>query len=139
MNVYPKLIGREDAGGIILAVASSFSRAQDAPRFDVATLKVSPPPKGDSFVINLGDFRNGRLTMTNVTLNDAIKFAYEIPSEDLLVGPDWNSLGSVRHCRAGTRRDPSRAGAFDGQRRCWQNACAWSCGENRGLCHTSPW
>jgi len=80
--------------GIILVVASSLLQAQDAPRFDVATLKVSPPPQGDSFAINLGDFRNGRLTMTNVTLNDAIKFAYEIPSEDLLVGPDWNS--SVR-------------------------------------------
>lgn len=76
--------------GIILVVASSLLQAQDAPRFDVATLKVSPPPQGDSFAINLGDFRNGRLTMTNVTLNDAIKFAYELPSDDLLVGPDWN-------------------------------------------------
>ena len=57
---------------------------------DVATLKLSPPPKEDSINIDLGTFRNGRLTMTNVTLNDAIKFAYELPSEDLLVGPDWN-------------------------------------------------
>jgi uncharacterized protein (TIGR03435 family) len=92
MNVYRKSLVAN--AGIILAVASSFSQAQDVPRFDVATLKVSPPPKGDSFAINLGDFRNGRLTMTNVTLNDAIKFAYELPSDDLLVGPDWNS--SVR-------------------------------------------
>jgi len=28
--------------------------------------------------------------MTNVTLNDAIKLAYDLPSDDLLVGPDWN-------------------------------------------------
>jgi len=79
---------------MVLAAAFSFLQAQDAARFEVATLKVSPPPKEDSINIDLGTFRNGRLTMTNVTLNDAIKFAYELPSDDLLVGPDWNK--SVR-------------------------------------------
>ncbi|MEP6963053.1 MAG: hypothetical protein ABI995_13320, partial [Acidobacteriota bacterium] len=54
--------------------------AQSAPRFEVATLKLSPPPEGNLININLGTFRNGRFTMNNVTLNDAIKFAYELVS-----------------------------------------------------------
>ncbi len=66
----------------------------NAPAFEVATLKRSPPPEGDLININLGTFRNGRLTLTNVTLNDAIKFAYELSSDEQLVGPDWNQ--SVR-------------------------------------------
>jgi uncharacterized protein (TIGR03435 family) len=75
---------------LLRAQAQSAVTAAPAPKFEVATLKVSPPPKGDSISIDLGSFRNGRLEMTNVTLNDAIKFAYELPSDDLLVGPEWN-------------------------------------------------
>lgn len=59
-------------------------------QFDVATLKRSPPPEGDLININLGTFRNGRFTMSNATLNDAIKFAYGLVSDAQLVGPDWN-------------------------------------------------
>ena len=59
-------------------------------RFEVATLKLSPPAPGDLININLGTFRNGRLTLTNVTLKDAIKYAYELVSDEQLVGPDWN-------------------------------------------------
>lgn len=65
-------------------------QAQPNPTFEVATVKLSPPPEGDLFNINLGTFRNGRLTMDNVTLNDIIKFAYELVSDEQLVGPDWN-------------------------------------------------
>ncbi len=60
------------------------------PKFEVATLKLSLPPQGDSININLGRFLNGRLTLSNVTLKDAIKFAYELVSDDLIAGPDWN-------------------------------------------------
>ena len=51
---------------------------------------LSPPPEGDRININLGKFFNGRLTLSNVTLKDAIKFAYEVVSDELIVGPDWN-------------------------------------------------
>jgi uncharacterized protein (TIGR03435 family) len=74
----------------LIAASLSFSQSQNAPRFEVATLRLSPPPKEDLINIDLGTFRNGRLTMTNVTLNDAIKFAYDLVSDDLLEGPDWN-------------------------------------------------
>jgi uncharacterized protein (TIGR03435 family) len=59
------------------------------PQFDVATVKSSPPPSGDTVNINLGTVLNGRLAMTNVSLSDCIKLAYGIVSDDQLVGPDW--------------------------------------------------
>ncbi len=77
----------------LLATASI--RAQESvPQFEVATLKLSPPPTGASISINLGTFQNGRFTFGNVTLNDAVQFAFDLPSKDLLVGVDWS--GSVR-------------------------------------------
>ena len=67
------------------------SGAQESvPQFEVATLKLSPPPTGASISINLGTFQNGRFTFGNVTLNDAVQFAFDLPSQDLLVGVDWS-------------------------------------------------
>ena len=60
-----------------------------APEFEVATLRVSPPPTGDSFNINLGLIRNGKLTISNANLGDCIKLAYNLVSDDQLTGPDW--------------------------------------------------
>lgn len=60
------------------------------PEFEVATVKMSPTvPYGTSIGINLGTFRNGTLTMTNVTLGECVQFAYALPSQDQVVGPDW--------------------------------------------------
>jgi uncharacterized protein (TIGR03435 family) len=61
----------------------------DLPRFEVATLKQSPPIQGDSYNITLGAIKNGRLYLTNVTLNDCVKFAYDLVSDDQISGPDW--------------------------------------------------
>jgi len=87
--------------GTLVVLASGVLCAQEAaaPRFEVATLKVSAPPEGDLIHINLGTFRNGRLTMGNVTLKDAIRYAYGLVSDDQIVGPDWNR--SVRFDIAG--------------------------------------
>ncbi|HXD72828.1 MAG TPA: TIGR03435 family protein [Vicinamibacterales bacterium] len=58
--------------------------------FEVATVKVSAPiPVGGSVGINLGSFRNGRLTLTNVTLAECLQYAYALPSQDQISGPDW--------------------------------------------------
>jgi uncharacterized protein (TIGR03435 family) len=60
------------------------------PQFEVATVKASVPvPLGTSININLGTFRNGTLTMTNVTLSECIQFAYSLLSQDQVAGPDW--------------------------------------------------
>jgi uncharacterized protein (TIGR03435 family) len=62
--------------------------ADDAPRFEVATLKQAPPPQGN-YPIVLGAINDGRLNLTNVTLNDCVKFAYDLVSDEQVSGPDW--------------------------------------------------
>jgi uncharacterized protein (TIGR03435 family) len=58
--------------------------------FEVATVKVpAPVPFGQPIGINLGTFRNGTLTMTNVTLADCLQFAHALVSKDQVAGPDW--------------------------------------------------
>jgi uncharacterized protein (TIGR03435 family) len=66
------------------------------PQFDVATVKQSPPPVGDSIIINLGTVRNGKVTLTNTTLSECIRFAYGLVSEDQVSGPDWIKFREVR-------------------------------------------
>jgi len=78
------------APGLLLVCLAS------AQSFDVATLKVSPPPKGNEININIGTARNGRVTLTNATLNDCLKFAYGLVSDAQLSGPDWISSGVIR-------------------------------------------
>jgi uncharacterized protein (TIGR03435 family) len=58
--------------------------------FEVATVKISPPvPFGTPIGINLGTFRNGTLTMTNVSLAECLQFAYGLSSQEQVAGPDW--------------------------------------------------
>jgi len=65
--------------------------------FEVATVKVSPPaPLGSPIAINLGTFLNGTLTMGNVTLTECLQFAYEVPSQDQIIGPDWLNSRETR-------------------------------------------
>jgi uncharacterized protein (TIGR03435 family) len=80
----------------ILACTLSDARAQ-RPEFEVASLKSSPPAQGDTIVINgLGTFRGGRLTFTNASLSDLLKFAYRMTSDAQLVGPEWIASKMVR-------------------------------------------
>jgi uncharacterized protein (TIGR03435 family) len=73
------------ATGLTLAIVHA-----QAPEFEVATVKLSPTvPFGTSIGINLGTFRNGTMTMTNVTLGECLQFAYALPSQDQVAGPDW--------------------------------------------------
>jgi uncharacterized protein (TIGR03435 family) len=69
---------------------------QAAPAFDVATVKTSPPPEGDLININLGRVQNGRVTLSNASLSDCIKFAWGIVANEQLAGPDWIKSMSVR-------------------------------------------
>ena len=67
-----------------------------APAFDAATLKTSPPSTTDLININLGRIVNGRLTLTNASLSDCLKFAYGIVAEAQLAGPDWIRSKAIR-------------------------------------------
>ncbi len=66
------------------------------PGFDVATVKLSPPPPGDRILINLGNIVHGRLTLANATVADCVKFAYGLAADAQLAGPEWIFTGAVR-------------------------------------------
>jgi uncharacterized protein (TIGR03435 family) len=73
--------------GLILAASVSAAHGQS---FEVATVKAGAPvPIGENININLGTVRNGTLTLTNATLSDCLKFAYELTSDSQIAGPDW--------------------------------------------------
>ena len=66
-------------------------------QFDVATVKVpAPVPLGTSIPVNLGTFRNGTLTLTNVSLGECLQFAYALVSQEQIAGPDWIKSRDVR-------------------------------------------
>ena len=84
---------------VALLIASA-SEAQPAPgqtpRFEVATVKTSPPPAGDLINIDLGTVRNGKLTMANASLSDCLRFAYGLVSDAQIAGPEWIKSKQVR-------------------------------------------
>ena len=85
-------------GLFALATAAAFAHAQSRPQFEVASVKPGAPvPFGDNININLGTVRNGMLTLTNATLNDCLRFAYEITSDQQIAGPDWMHDKSQRY------------------------------------------
>jgi uncharacterized protein (TIGR03435 family) len=92
-------------GGIAITVISaqaafaqaSLTQAGAPMEFEVATVKTSPPPPEiDRININLGNFRNGKLTFGNASLSDCLKYAYGVVSDAQLAGPDWIKSKSVR-------------------------------------------
>ncbi len=66
------------------------------PEFEVATVRRSPPPPGNLININIGTVRNGRVTFSNASLSECLKFAWGLVSDSQLAGPDWIKSGSVR-------------------------------------------
>ena len=78
----------------ILAASAAFPAG--GPEFDVASLKPVILDGADTYRANLGSYRNGTLTATNVTLAEAMRFAYDITSDDLVAGPDWIKNKFVR-------------------------------------------
>lgn len=70
--------------GLLLALAQ-----MQAASFDVASVKLAAPIRGDSYSINLGKTNHGELSMENVTLAECIKFAYGLSNDVQLAGPEW--------------------------------------------------
>jgi len=78
----------------ILAASAAFPAG--GPEFDVASLKPVILDGADTYRANLGSYRNGTVALTNVTLSEAMRFAYDITSDDLVAGPDWIKNKYVR-------------------------------------------
>ena len=77
----------------LLFVAAAWGQR---PEFDVASLKPVVLDGIDTYTANLGTYRNGVVTLTNTTLAECIRFAYDITADDLLTGPEWIKNKAVR-------------------------------------------
>lgn len=78
----------------IYLLAASAAWAQ--PAFEVASVKPSAPSEGDRLNINLGAVNHNTVTMANVTLSEAIRWAYHLVSQEQVTGPDWINDRSIR-------------------------------------------
>ena len=83
-----------------VCVAASAALAQAPPtEFDAATIKLMPPlPLGTQLErIVLANYRNGTLRMSDVTLSEALRFAYDLVTDDQVSGPDWIKSRGTRY------------------------------------------
>ena len=79
----------------VLLAAISTALAQP-PAFDVASVKaevITP----DLYYANLGRVEHGELNMANVTLSEAVRFAWGINNDAQVAGPDWIKDKGVRY------------------------------------------
>src|SRR5215813_2304182 len=92
---------------LIPFLVSTLAAAQT---FDVASVKVEPPvPPGQNYNANLGRIEHGELTMANVTLSEAVRFAWGINNDAQVAGPDWIKNKLIRyHVDAKTSPDATR-------------------------------
>ena len=66
---------------LVMAAATWAQSPAEGLRFDVASVKASPPvPFGQSININLGTARRGEVSLGNATLSECIRFAYGLVS-----------------------------------------------------------
>src|ERR1051326_3662628 len=75
--------------GFVLAGVMLAAGAEGQPRFDVASVKPSPPPPGDLLNINLGTASHGVVTLNNTTLSECIRYAWGLQGEEQIDGPGW--------------------------------------------------
>ena len=80
----------------VAAVTELRAQTTGSPEFEVASVKTSPVPTGDSININLGTVRNGKVTFSNASLSDCLKLAYGIVSDEQIAGPEWITSKAVR-------------------------------------------
>jgi uncharacterized protein (TIGR03435 family) len=82
---------------MLLACAISSLAFAQSPTFEVASVKPEGPPEGDTYNANLGRIEHGELTMANVTLSEAVRFAWAINNDAQVSGPDWIKSKEIRY------------------------------------------
>lgn len=83
---YPPFARRAVVLLLICAGSSGQVPAQTA-SFEVASLKPVQPAR--PFSVELGTVLHGRVTMTNVTLAQCLRFTFKINNDSQFAGPDW--------------------------------------------------
>jgi uncharacterized protein (TIGR03435 family) len=79
----------------MLLVCLARLAAAQLPAFDVASVKPEQIT-ADLYFANLGRIAHGELTMANVTLSEAVRFAWGINNDAQVAGPDWIKDKAVR-------------------------------------------
>jgi len=79
----------------LLLLSATAAMAQ--PAFDVASVKQGGPVRPDGLLdINLGRAQHGVVTLTNTTLSECIRYAYDLTNEEQITGPDWIRSRAIR-------------------------------------------
>jgi uncharacterized protein (TIGR03435 family) len=74
----------------IAVLAIGVGQGQQRSEFEVASVKpVDISKLGDTISVNIGTVRREEITFGNATLNDCIRFAYDMASDAQIAGPDW--------------------------------------------------
>jgi len=84
------------AGAVLIVFTSGSAFSQpDAklPEFEVASIKPAPPPTGNNMRVMMGG-NPGRVNMSNITLRDMLRQAYQVKDYQIS-GPDW--MNSTRY------------------------------------------
>jgi uncharacterized protein (TIGR03435 family) len=72
---------------VAICAGSSGQVTAQTPSFEVASLRPVQPTR--PFAVELGTVLHGRLTMTNVTFTQCLRFAFKINNDSQFAGPDW--------------------------------------------------
>lgn len=81
---------------LLACLAPLCAALAQAPAFDAATVKPSPPAAGDRIDINLGTARHGLVTLGNATLSECIQWAYALAGREQVEGPVWIDDRAIR-------------------------------------------
>jgi uncharacterized protein (TIGR03435 family) len=79
---------RGTIAGFVLCLTAAAQTSDELPSFDVASVKPNNDVT-DKLSINLGSVRHGEVTLGNTNMNDCIRFAYELSSNEQISGPLW--------------------------------------------------
>src|SRR5947207_2226907 len=81
----------------LLALTLATIALAQKPTFEVASVKPEGPTEGDTYTANLGRITHGELTMINVTLSEAVRFAWGINNDAQVAGPEWIKSKAIRY------------------------------------------
>jgi uncharacterized protein (TIGR03435 family) len=75
---------------VVLCIAAGGALSAQRPEFEVASVKfVDVSTLGNAIPMNIGSVNGTTVTFGNAMLRDCIRFAYDIPSDVQIDGPDW--------------------------------------------------
>ena len=80
----------------LLLLAAVITAAAQTPAFEVASVRPEEIT-ADLYIANLGRVAHGQLSMGNVTLSEAVRFAWGINNDAQVAGPDWIKSKGVRY------------------------------------------